>query len=50
MDEGSQWGWTGDWGFFCGMPWFPSGYEVRTASPLNANPLGQILTSILDEK
>ncbi|KAI1379886.1 hypothetical protein F4677DRAFT_407913 [Hypoxylon crocopeplum] len=29
MDEGTKWGWTGDWGYMCGLNWFPSGYVMQ---------------------
>ncbi|KAK9772119.1 hypothetical protein AB5N19_11742 [Seiridium cardinale] len=29
MDEGTKWGWTGDWGYMCGLDWFPSGYVMQ---------------------
>ncbi|KAI1843967.1 hypothetical protein JX265_005849 [Neoarthrinium moseri] len=29
MDEGSKWGWVGDWGYTCGLNWFPSGYRLQ---------------------
>ncbi|KAI0406548.1 hypothetical protein F4802DRAFT_613415 [Xylaria palmicola] len=39
MEDGTQWGWTGDWGFTCGLNWYPSGTFLQnsrndsTASP-----------------
>ncbi|ETS77101.1 hypothetical protein PFICI_10975 [Pestalotiopsis fici W106-1] len=29
MEEGTKWGWTGDWGYWCGLNWFPSGYRLK---------------------
>ncbi|KAF3013173.1 hypothetical protein E8E14_000495 [Neopestalotiopsis sp. 37M] len=29
MDEGTKWAWTGDWGYWCGLNWFPSGYVIQ---------------------
>lgn len=31
MDEGTKWGWVGDWGYTCGMNWFPSGYRMQSS-------------------
>lgn len=26
--DGSKWGWVGDWGNICGLPWYYSGVKV----------------------
>ncbi|KAI1347143.1 hypothetical protein F5Y01DRAFT_330117 [Xylaria sp. FL0043] len=37
MDMGSQWGWTGDWGYICGLNWYPSGDPLQSADGSSAN-------------
>ncbi|KAI1131669.1 hypothetical protein F5Y10DRAFT_262046 [Nemania abortiva] len=29
MEDGTQWGWTGDWGYTCGLNWFLSGDPLQ---------------------
>ncbi|KAJ8123415.1 hypothetical protein ONZ43_g635 [Nemania bipapillata] len=29
MDDGTQWGWTGDWGYTCGLNWYPSNTHLQ---------------------
>lgn len=28
LHDGTKWGWTGDWGKICGLPWYYSGIAV----------------------
>nr|UMZ45382.1 hypothetical protein [Paramyrothecium roridum] len=40
MDEDTKWGWTGDWGYWCGLNWFPSGYILQNdKGEENASPM-----------
>ncbi|KAJ2987614.1 hypothetical protein NUW58_g4406 [Xylaria curta] len=32
MEDGTQWGWTGDWGYTCGLNWFPSGTHLQNSA------------------
>lgn len=33
MIDGSNWGWVGDWGEICGLPWYYSGVKVSNIHP-----------------